>query len=626
MRKRAAIILRASLLFASAIGGYFLLMIGLQIPFVFWLMLLGAACRKGRRWAGSGWSHGSARMASLVDLLRHGLLGDDGLILGTTGFMPRPTRRQGLAGLLSPSLASDLACSLFLSAFLGSRWPGDRMIRLGDFVHLATFAPTGRGKGVSVLVPNLFSYKGSCVVTDPKGELFRITANHRRQKFGHRIIRLDPFGLGGPGCDTLNPLDCIDANSDDFLDQCRDLANMMVLRSGREPDPHWNDAAEGVLTAFIAYVCACETDPKERNLQGVRELISSRHTYMSAVEIMQKVETHLGVIQRSGHSLTWSVDKELGSVMTTVQRHTQFLDSPPVARNTAKSSFDPMALRSGRASVYLCLPHDRLETLAPLTRLWIGVILRTITRGTPSEKNPVVFFLDEAAHLGKIRVLEQAVTLMRGMGIRLWFFYQSLSQVQETFGDKATTILENIDTQQYFGINSYFTADEISKRIGDTTISLPSRGGNSGRSYQSGIGQESSSFNTGSSVTYSDTGRRLFKPEELMVLPEEVALIFHRNVPVIPAMLFKYFEHPAFGGRPKAGRGWRLKPDPVAVVLLVGFLVTAAVAVFRSATATNTRPLPRVQTRRLVPPPRPQWRLQSRQPRTVRGNGIGYSR
>ena len=79
-------------------------------------------------------------------------------------------------------------------------------------MHLATFAPTGRGKGVGLLVPNLLHYRGSCVVTDPEGELAMLTGEHRRTRFGHRIVKLDPFGVCGPGAaaDTFNPLDLID--------------------------------------------------------------------------------------------------------------------------------------------------------------------------------------------------------------------------------------------------------------------------------------------------------------------------------------------------------------------------------------------------------------------------------
>ena len=77
---------------------------------------------------------------------------------------------------------------------------------------------------------------------------------------------------------------------------------MMVIRSGTETDPHWTDSAELVLTAFIAFVCACEDKPEKRNLSAVRDLISSRHSYVKAIEIMQMVDTHHGVIKRLGRA------------------------------------------------------------------------------------------------------------------------------------------------------------------------------------------------------------------------------------------------------------------------------------------------------------------------------------
>ena len=470
-----------------------------------------------------------------------------------------------------------------------------------------------------MLIPNLLSYNKSCVITDPKGELYKLTAGYRRQKFGHQIFRLDPFGISGPGAEAFNPLLFIDPLAEDFLDQCRDLANMLIVRTGHEHDPHWNDSAELVITAFIAYVCACESQLAERTLHLVRDLLSSRHSYAKAVETMQQVEGFGGVIQRLGHELSWFADKELGSVLTTVNRQMAFLDSPAVARSTASSSFDPRVLRSGRASIYLCLPHDRLDTLAPLMRMWVGMIIRIITRGVPDERNPVMFFLDEAGHLGKIQVLEQAVTLMRGMGIRLWFFYQSINQLYTAYGEKASTILDNIDTQQYFGVNSFVAADELSKRIGESTIPIVSRGENSGYSRQSSeSGSGSSTVSSGTNINYSDTGRRLFKAEEIMVLPDDMALIFHRNLPVISARLFKYYEDPGFlSDGASARQGWKLKSNPAAAVLLVVFLVIGAIAALRSvrewAVATAVRPA-RVQSNArewAVPRPAQSTRPQS---------------
>jgi type IV secretion system protein VirD4 len=405
----------------------------------------------------------------------------------------------------------------------------------------------GRGKSRFVLYINLFLYKGSCVVNDPKGELFLETALHRIKKLKHRVVNLDFFEICGVGTFQFNPLDCIDDKADDFLDLCRDLANMMIIRSGTETEPHWNDSAELVLTAFIVFVCACEDIPEQRNLSGVRALISSRDGYMEAIQTMQLVESHQGVVKRLGEQLTWLQDKELNSVMSTLQRQTAWLDSPIIARNMASSNFDPMMLRTSRASVFLILPSDKLEIYAPLMRILVGVIIRAITRGKPTEKNPVMFFLDEAAHIGKIRVLEQAVTLMRGMGIRLWFFFQSYHQLKECYGEKYKVFLDNIDTQQYFGTASYEVADELSKRSGDTTIPITASGDNTGRTHQESSspqgGSSSTSFSTGRNTNYSDITRRLFKPEEILMFPKEVALVFHRNVPVILSYLIPHTEY-----------------------------------------------------------------------------------
>ncbi len=188
----------------------------------FLLIVVGVAWDRIRRVARSGWSHGTAR-------LRPGrfgpltMLGHDGLILGTTGFMPRPTFWEGLCGLWSPSKPGGyrlLPVPLRPGRFeVGSR-PHDTDQQ--SFTHLATFAPTGRGKGISVLIVNLLSYRFSCVVTDPKGELFQLTAEHRRRNSGIASSGLIRAELCGPGSDTCNPLDFIDDKADDFLDQCRD--------------------------------------------------------------------------------------------------------------------------------------------------------------------------------------------------------------------------------------------------------------------------------------------------------------------------------------------------------------------------------------------------------------------
>ena len=109
-------------------------------------------------------------------------------------------------------------------------------------------------------------------------------------------------------------------------------------REPGEKEPHWNDSAELVITAFTAFVVACETDPSASNLCTVRRLVGSRERYNKAVERMQQLDGFGGVIRELGHELTWFQGDELASVLTHVQRHLQFLDSPDVAACISTSS------------------------------------------------------------------------------------------------------------------------------------------------------------------------------------------------------------------------------------------------------------------------------------------------
>ena len=176
---------RLILLAATGFFTYGLVQLGIHFPPGVCLVAAGVAWRRlnGRRNSGS---HGTATVATSAELAGGGLQaeGSRSLILGTTEYTPPPARSQAVRALLSPRVGSDRACRQFLSAWCGTGWGRDNLIRIDRFVHLMTVAPTRRGKGRSLLVPNLLSYEGSVVATDPKGELFDLTAAHREKAFG----------------------------------------------------------------------------------------------------------------------------------------------------------------------------------------------------------------------------------------------------------------------------------------------------------------------------------------------------------------------------------------------------------------------------------------------------------
>jgi type IV secretion system protein VirD4 len=254
---------RLTLLFAVfAAGAAFALAI-VQYPYLAMLVIGVSVWRRSRVWRGSAGAFGTARFSSIRDLARYWMLGhDDGLILGEAGLCARPRLRQAIFGLLTPSVDSATACRLFFAALWGGR--ARQLIRVRNHVHLLTVAPAGAGKSVAALVPNLRSFRGSAVVVDPKGELFKLTASTRKNDFNHHIIRLDPTGLMGSAesSDAFNPFDFVNEDAPDFIDECRAVAQMIVLEKGTEPEPHWNDRATDILTTTIAFVCAVTAGEK----------------------------------------------------------------------------------------------------------------------------------------------------------------------------------------------------------------------------------------------------------------------------------------------------------------------------------------------------------------------------
>jgi type IV secretion system protein VirD4 len=557
LRRLPALGCRAALLLAVgmfAAGG---VLAGSAYPQAAVVLVVAATWWRLRRGRATSGNYGTARFSDMADVILRGMTGDRGWFFGRDAYLSPPSRGQALRSLFSPSIRSEDACKLFFAAFFASWRTGGNAIRIGDCIHVGVFAPAGAGKTTKVLGPQLLSYDGNCLIFDTKGELYRLTYEHRKKCFGHEIIRLDPDGLCGPGGNTFNPFDFIDENADDFIDMCRDLANMLVVRTGKEPEPFWTDAAETAIAAFIAYVCTCnEGETGLRHLRTMRRLLASRNDYDYALEQMQQDEAYRGVLQQLGFQLAWHVDKQLSGVMGNAQRHTDIFDSPRIVDATSSTDWKPAELRSGKGmTVYIIVPPSKLIVWGGWTRMVLGSILRVATRGTPDERFPLTFFVDEAAHIGRMQALEDGITLMRGMGIRIWLFFQSIDQLNKCFGDHAATVQDNLSTQLYFSIYSYSTADALAKRIGSGTVINVSDSENDGDSRPvGGDGRAAGSRNRGGSRSYQEAGRQLVMPEEILTANDDLGWLFHMNNFCIPVQLIKYYSDRAF--RWRRWRGW----------------------------------------------------------------------
>jgi type IV secretion system protein VirD4 len=374
-----------------------------------------------------------------------------GLIVGTLyESAERPSFIAAALGLINPGISSSEACNTFLRSIFPKVKGNPPLVRLSRSVHSAVFSPTGVGKGVSCVIPFLLDCPESCVVVDFKGELAKATMKRRRQ-MGHRIVLLDPFHVVTKNPDTLNPLDFISKDSPYAIDEIRDLAESLVIRTGQEKEPHWNDSAEAWITAATAAVVEYG-DADDRSLQTVRDLLSDPKKMEIMIKLLCEAESWEGMLSRYGFQLTHFKDKELGSTLTTVNRFLRHLDTLAVAASTKASSFDPGQLLAGKMTVYLVLPPEHARAQSPLLRMWVSAMLRAILRGGLQERRKVHLVLDEAASLGHLESLDDAVDKYRGYGLRLIFIFQSLGQLKKCFPEgQEQTLLSNV-TQVYFGV------------------------------------------------------------------------------------------------------------------------------------------------------------------------------
>lgn len=342
------------------------------------VLVIGLVRRKGTQVLHA---YGTARWATYVELREKNMLEGPGIPVGyVSGEL---TRMNGLQNLFDRRLSDKNGVSDFIETCQGALQRRGKsthsLVRLTNAVHTMVVAPTGAGKGVSLVIPHLLSCEDSMVVLDPKGENYTITAA-RRMAMGHQIIRLDPFEVCGPDGDTFNPMDTIRYDDEQAIDNARAMAEAMVMRSKNASDTYWDDSAQIWIASMISAIIAL-APPNARNLQSVRANLTDPAKRVALIEMMCKSTHWQGMLSRLGHSLKNFQNKTLDSVMTATNRHMDWADTIPVARCLQSSSFNPMEMRTKRTTVYLILPPKHQRQQAPLVRLWLSSLLRACVEG-----------------------------------------------------------------------------------------------------------------------------------------------------------------------------------------------------------------------------------------------------
>jgi type IV secretion system protein VirD4 len=342
--------------------------------------------------------------------------------------------------------------------------------------HLLTCAPTGAGKGIGAVIPNLLDYPGSAFVLDFKGETYAVTARARRS-LGHDVILIDPFSITGAATHRLNWLDTLDPDDPDVVSRAAGIADMLVVAEGADSESHWNDTARELLRGLLVYVACLPVE--RRSMAELRRIVTAPEDDLAATlaDMLSDSERGHRLPARTAAVHLNRPERERGSVLSSVVRHTAWLDDPRLCAALGRSDFSFGDLKRRRMTVYLAIPPDRLRVCLGFVRGFIGLALDGVIDSPARPKHRVAYILDEFGQLGRIDRLADSITLLRGYGAQLWVFVQDLSQLKAVY-PRWQSFLANT-SQQFFGTADYDTARYLSGALGQQTIRFETAGSSS---------------------------------------------------------------------------------------------------------------------------------------------------
>jgi type IV secretion system protein VirD4 len=509
---------------------------GVGVPSVV-LMVMEHTTRPMMPWAAWGLvlSTGSARHAYMVaalGLLAGALYWGYSINQGGKGSHSTTANAFGSARWRTPG---ELAQSLgrwrmgqaqnpagLVAGAVRARGPVREAWVLGQDGHNLLLGAPGAGKSLKVILPSLAVIAESgenLVVTDPKGELKQAMGAYLQDQ-GYRVVTFDlRFPQNSVRWNPLTPISRAIAGQHwaDATRMANDLATILAAQGspGGESGAFWAQSARAI-GASLALLVADQAPEAARHVASMYHVLTQHGGELDA--LMQGLPPTHPARQAYGPLLTGSPETRQNQMSVVAISLSLFAD-PNIARLTGVSEWDARQLLQPRTAVFIVVPDDT-TTYYPLAALFLTQMLQTLANAAASQPRgrlpvPVHMVLDEFGNLPKIPDFEKALAVARGRGVRITLTLQSLSQLDDHYGQKtAETMRNTCNTWVYLSANDPDTARVVSDKIGQTTIETTSQGQN----WQTGSRQWSENTSaTGRALVTMDEVLR-WKPDHTLVL------------------------------------------------------------------------------------------------------------
>ena len=349
--------------------------------------------------------------------------------------------------------------------------------------HNLVIGSTGSGKTECLVKPmvNLLAKKGeSMIITDPKGEIYKYSANYLKQK-GYNIIVLN-FREPLRG-NSWNPLTLPfkyyrSGNQDKAIELLDDVAlNILYDPSNKSESDFWEKSSADYFSG-LALGLFKDAKEEEVNLNSINAMSTvgeERYATSNYIKeyFLMKGETSNEYIFASS-VINAPTDTKGGQLSTFRQKIRKFSTGEALSEMLSYSDFDMRKIGEGKTAIFMII-HDEKKTYHSLMTIFIKQCYETLIDAAQENggKLPVRtnFILDEFANMPPLKDVDAMVSAARSRDIRFTFIIQNFAQLNDVYGDNVAEIIKgNCGNIVYLISTEMKALEEISKMCGEVKV------------------------------------------------------------------------------------------------------------------------------------------------------------
>ena len=401
--------------------------------------------------------------------------------------------------------------------------------------HVGVIAATRLGKTTSYVIPTVVSFarqkvKRSMVISDPKGEIYRLTSETLREQ-GYRVILLNFRDYTHSECwNPLTPIfrkyrravnifDEVGVTDTDngprnifrgvvyedqkVLDETIELAKTMMLEEvGNDidtiaamfmptvstKDPYWEDSARELLKGFLWAMLedSDRTDnPITEDTFSFSTIIKTLNSIHSGKGVTFKDEGYFTDRDKSSrayqiakNTVIENGDVTSACILAVFNTGISMFRDCAMRLVTSCNSFEMSELVEGPVAIFIDY-RDEVKVHYKIISLFIQDAYRYLIEhatNCPFGKleKPFYFVLDEFANMPPLKDFETTISACAGRNIWFILVIQSYAQLNSVYGASVADIIrDNLNVHIFFGSNNPATLEAFSRECGQQTRISP---------------------------------------------------------------------------------------------------------------------------------------------------------